>query len=264
MARALGVKASAKEQKMIDIVNHSKDLINKIKKLLKMFTSIDRVTIANMYIRGSGVEIGALHDPLRVPGSAKVKYVDRMSLPDLRRTYPEFNSRKLVNVDIIDDGERLMTIKEATQDFVIANHFVEHCQNPIEAIKNMLRVLKVEGVLYLAIPDKRCTFDSARQLTTFEHLMRDFHEGPAWSRKDHFEDFVKNVCKIDDEVAEQRQVDKYMDTDFNIHYHVWDQTTMLDLFLRLSKMFAFEIELLYKNELKGETIFVLRKTGLTD
>src|SRR5262249_28614265 len=127
---------------------------------------IDRETIADQYIRGQGIEIGALHMPLRVPRSAKVKYVDRFSADGLRAHYPELNDEDIVQVDIVTDGERLEAIADATQDFVIANHFIEHCQNPIGALLNMFRVLKLGGVLYLAIPDKRCSFDADRPSTT--------------------------------------------------------------------------------------------------
>ncbi len=58
-----------------------------------------------MFIGGNGIEIGTLHTPLRVPRSAKVTYVDRLSASDLRKQYPELNSKELAHVDIIDDGE---------------------------------------------------------------------------------------------------------------------------------------------------------------
>ena len=120
----------------------------------------DRIAVAKKFITGAGIEIGALHSPLPLPPDAKARYVDRMAVPDLRRQYPELNALNLVDIDIIDDGERLDSIRDATQDFVIANHFIEHCQNPLLALRNMLRVLKPGGILYLAIPDKRFTFDA--------------------------------------------------------------------------------------------------------
>jgi ubiquinone/menaquinone biosynthesis C-methylase UbiE len=148
---------------------------------------LDREFLADSFIRGQGIEIGALHMPLRVPRSAQVRYVDRFSAADLRLHYPELNDKEIVNVDIITDGERLDAIADATQDFVIANHFIEHCQNPIGAVLNMFRVLKPGGVLYLAIPDKRNSFDADRPVTPLAHLMRDYEEGPAWSKRQHFE-----------------------------------------------------------------------------
>ena len=36
-----------------------------------------------------GIEIGALHHPLPVPPEARVRYVDRMPVSELRRQYPE-------------------------------------------------------------------------------------------------------------------------------------------------------------------------------
>ena len=49
----------------------------------------------------------------------------------------------------------------------------------------MLRVLKSNGVLYLALPDKRFTFDQDRPVTPYEHLKRDYFESPGWSEESH-------------------------------------------------------------------------------
>ena len=51
-----------------------------------------RETIADVFLRGDGIEIGALHQPLPVPPSARVKYVDRMPAPELRRQYQELEA----------------------------------------------------------------------------------------------------------------------------------------------------------------------------
>ena len=37
-----------------------------------------REAVAGIFLRGDGIEIGALHQPLRMPAAARVKYVDRM------------------------------------------------------------------------------------------------------------------------------------------------------------------------------------------
>jgi ubiquinone/menaquinone biosynthesis C-methylase UbiE len=221
--------------------------------------SLSRETVAEIYLRGEGIEIGALHMPLRVPQSATVKYVDRMSVDGLRTHYPELHDKELVNVDIVADGERLEAIDEATQDFVIANHFIEHCQNPLGALLNMFRVLKPGGVLYLAIPDKRCSFDANRPVTTLDHLLRDYHEGPAWSRRQHFEEWTRLVNKVTDEVEAERQIVSNMEIDYSIHYHVWTQAEMLELLVALRKMTGFDMEIGLMHE--SEVIFILRKSA---
>ena len=84
---------------------------------------------------------------------SRISYVDRMPVDELRKHYPELAGYDLINVDIIDDGENLLLIADSLVDFVIANHMIEHCQNPIGTIKQHLRVLKPNGILYMAVPD---------------------------------------------------------------------------------------------------------------
>lgn len=231
---------------------------------LKPEELLRRKTIARVFLRGEGIEIGALHNPLKVPPAARVKYVDRMGLADLHREYPELAGKTLVNVDIQDDGETLATLRDATQDFVIANHFVEHCEDPIRALSNMLRVLRPAGVLYVAIPDKRYTFDKDRPVTPIEHLLRDYEEGPAWSRRQHFEEWTRLVNKVADAGEAAREVDELMAKRAPIHFHVWTQAEMLEMMATLRRMRASDIELMFKRD--NEVIFVLRKgaSGLVD
>ena len=222
---------------------------------------LDREMIAQTYLTGLGIEIGALHNPLKLPPAATAKYVDRLPVSELRAQYPELAEKELVNVDILADGELLESIADLTQDFVIANHFVEHCQNPVGAVLNMLRVLKPTGILYLALPDKRCCFDSDRPVTSLEHVMRDYREGPEWSRRGHFEEWARLVNKsaaedVDSEVA------RLMGIDYSIHYHVWTPFEMLELILSLRRMTAFEIELCFEND-GVEVIFILRKPAVS-
>jgi ferredoxin len=40
---------------------------------------------------------------------------------------------KCVEVDVVDDGERLESFADASLDFVVSSHFLEHCQDPIRA-----------------------------------------------------------------------------------------------------------------------------------
>jgi SAM-dependent methyltransferase len=225
---------------------------------LKPEELLRRKTIARVFLRGDGIEIGAMHNPLKVPPAARVKYVDRVDQVALARDHPELGS-KLVKVDIVDDGERLGTVSDSSQDFVIANHFVEHCQNPIQALCSMLRVLRSGGILYLAIPDKRYTFDKDRPVTPIEHLKRDFQEGPAWSRRQHYEEWTALVDRVRGEAEVEGRIRELMDREAPIHYHVWTQVELLELILAVRRMRSFEIELIFKRD--NEVIFILRKNG---
>src|SRR5512136_777634 len=154
---------------------------------------LSREYLSAAFLHGSGLEIGALHNPLPVPWGVRVAYVDRLPVADLRLQYPELRGKRFVAVDILDDGETLRTIGDESQDFVIANHFLEHCEDPIGAIENFSRVLKVGGIAFLAVPDKRFTFDRERPLTSVEHLLRDHEIGPTSSRLQHLEEWTRIV-----------------------------------------------------------------------
>ena len=229
----------------------------------KPVAKLSRELIAETYLRGEGIEIGALHNPLKVPASANIKYVDRLAVAQLRAQYPELNDKKLVEVDILDDGERLLTIPDSSQDFVIANHFVEHCEDPIGAVLAMFRVLKPGAILYLAIPDKRCCFDADRPVTSIDHLMRDHLEGPEWSRWQHFEEWVRLVNKVSDENEAQKQIAELTKNNYSIHFHTWTPFEMMEFFLALRNMTPFEIDLCLHHD-GVEVIFILRNLERTD
>lgn len=228
-----------------------------------MFAAIRHI-IADKYLCGEGIEIGALHNPLIVPKGTGVRYVDKWPTSYLASNYPELRARKLVHVDIVADGETLDTIGDASQDFVVANHFVEHCKNPLRTIVEMFRVLKVGGVLFISLPDKRYTFDAGRLITPVEHLLRDYEEGPAWSARAHAEEWVRLVLNVQDEVEANRQISQLAENadDSTMHYHVWTQDEIMELILTLKKKpgLRFETELFFRND-DFEVIFVLRKTG---
>ena len=217
-----------------------------------------RRDIASRYLTGSGIEVGALHQPLEVPAGASVRYLDRMTVEQLRDQYPELSGHEMTPVDIVDDGETLPSVDDDSVDFVIANHMMEHCQDPIRTFENHLRVLKPDGVLYVSVPDKRQTFDRDRPITPLEHLIRDYEEGPKVSKDFHFEEWARLMDKLpEDKVPARAQ--QLIETDFSIHFHVWTQMEFLELLLycRNNLPYPFEIELFQKNDI--EVISVLRK-----
>ena len=48
-------------------------------KLIQRFSHINRVTLSATYLKGEGMEIGAMDLPLPVKSNVKVKYFDRCS-----------------------------------------------------------------------------------------------------------------------------------------------------------------------------------------
>ncbi len=219
----------------------------------------NREFIANAFISGDGIEIGALHQPLRIPSGTRVKYVDKFPEEVLKKHYPELDSLPLVHVDIIDDGEILSRIGDSTQDFVIANHFLEHCRDPIGAIGNMLRVLKKDGVLYMAVPDKRFTFDAPRPTTSLQHLLEDHKDHGENSKRQAYEEWAKTFKELNHTADIAAETARLMYIDYSIHFHVWTQKEILELISSLEKYIDYRFELEFFTKIGIEVVVILRK-----
>lgn len=213
------------------------------------------------YLRGQGIEIGGLHRPLALYEGATVKYVDRLSTEEVRRFYPNVADQPQVTVDIVDDGETLRTIADGSVDFVIANHMLEHTRNPIATVETFLRVLKPGGHIFMAIPDKRYTFDRKRQITPFEHIREDYVRGPEWSDRAHYEDWARNVREFPTEEATVKYINECLAALANIHFHVWTQVEIVEMFLGMRREFEFPIDMEAAIQNGHEVVVVLRKSG---
>lgn len=218
-----------------------------------------RAFLAERYLDGDGIEIGAAQLPVKLPSNAKAQYVDVFTEEELRKALSTYTKLDIVHVDVVDDGEKLTKFKNNSLDFIIANHFLEHCLDPIGTIINMYKKLRKNGVIYLGIPDKRYTFDIKRPLTTYDHLLDEHKDKTKQKyRKEHTLEYVrlgdeKNVTDV------EKRAQEILDSGYRIHYHVWTQREMTELFARLSQDFNLdlEIEALLKNH--HEVIYILRK-----
>jgi predicted SAM-dependent methyltransferase len=226
--------------------------------LLDGFPDLQRRSLVRAYIKGRGIEIGARHRPLKVSSRARVTYVDRLWVPGLQQQHPELASRKLAPVDIVDDIEKLTRFPDESQDFVIANHVLEHCQNPIGALLNFLRVLRRGGILYLAVLDDRYTLNRARPVTSLEHMLQDHERGPEWSKEQHLEEWTRLVNGVQEPEEVAEQVTLLMSIDYDIQYHVLTQHELMEMLLLLRKKLNFEIEVFLKRE--KEILVILRKS----
>lgn len=119
-----------------------------------------------------GLEIGAMHRPLPLPVGARALYIDKYT----RRALQEMSSEvttSIVTPDIITDGFNLGCIAPSSQDFLIANHVLEHASNALGTLQNWLRVLRPGGILFVAVPRGDRCFDRGRTITSVAHFVED-------------------------------------------------------------------------------------------
>ncbi len=217
-----------------------------------------RRRFASGYLLGEGLEIGALHSPFRAPHGASVTYVDRLDASELRHHYPELSTEDLVEPDIVDDAELLSTVPSASQDFVIASHVLEHCENPIGAIKAWLRVLRAGGVVLLVVPDKRFTIDRRRRTTGLAHFLRDSLEGPQISRREHYLEWVQLVEGSQGRVAGVRAAELEA-ASYSIHFHTWDFSSLQQFLVHCTSPADSQARLAKIKRNRGENLALLQR-----
>jgi SAM-dependent methyltransferase len=244
-----------KEQKIVASMNMLQNIKRKLatpllRKLLRrpgIFAA--RRDLSFRYIAGSGIEVGALNAPLEVLPDVIVKYADLSASDSLRADYVP---------DIITDMESLAAIGDASQDFIISNHVIEHVENPLRAIASAMRVLRTGGVAFITLPDKRFTFDKGRSITSLDHLIRDYQDGPDWSLRGHYEDWAIHIDRFTAERVQQRVAQMMRDRS-NIHFHVWDHAAMTEMFMYLSSLPEMAFEIAHSQFNRSEVIWILRK-----
>ena len=214
-----------------------------------------RYQLARKHLRGTGLEIGALHIPLFLPKQAQTFYLDRMPPSELRAHYPELGDAAL-HVSLIGDGETLACIRDESLDFLIANHVIEHCQDPIGTIKTFASKLRKGGKIFMAVPEMTKTFDSKRAETTWEHLLADHQHGPTISRKHHYDEWARDVHGFDGDHAIQFASEKEAQ-DYSIHFHCWKCAGFQHFIVQLGSMLP--LTLVECKSWRIENIFILEK-----
>jgi len=217
--------------------------------------------MSDRFLRGEGIEIGALDSPTRVrEGMAVVRYMDYFSLQELKVQYPELDFSQVVPPDIVGDGEVMQDIQKGELDFIVANHFLEHTEDLIGTVKTHMDRLRAGGILFYAIPDKRFSFDRLRPTTAIGHFMRDFLEGPECSRRQHYLEWETLITGTALQEMEGR-IQHLMESRYRIHFHVFELESVISLFMFLTEhVIAFEVEHIGRND--TEILVILRKSDV--
>ena len=85
-----------------------------------------------------------------------------------------FHPEKEAGRSMFCEGTNLATVADGSYDFVLSSHNLEHFANPVKALREWKRILRPGGVLILALPNYRRTFDHRRKPTSVDHMLDDF------------------------------------------------------------------------------------------
>jgi len=119
---------------------------------------------------GRGLEIGAGCAPIAPKKQGfrvhVLDHCDRKALIEKYRPHG-INVGNIEEVDFVWDGRPYVAIigRRHVYDWIIGSHVLEHTTDLIGFLNDCDSLLKKEGVLSLAVPDKRYCFDRFRPLT---------------------------------------------------------------------------------------------------
>lgn len=254
--------------------------------------------------QSTGLEIGALANPIVAKEVGNVYYVDYATKDQLIKNftndlhdnnsnvigwYPKIDISRIVDVDFIWGQQTLReSIPQHLEfDYVIASHVIEHVPDIIGWLNEIADVLKVGGIVSLAIPDKRHTFDYFRETTTVSEIidafLNQYRRPTARQIFDHYSNIAQvSVTDTWDKVLTKNDVSLFYSDDIALKYcldsmeteqyidchcSVFTCDTFIEILEKLFKLdlLNFKVNFLYKPKFyMNEFIVVLEKLPIVD
>jgi predicted SAM-dependent methyltransferase len=163
---------------------------------------MDRIEIIRDLAKttGLGLELGPSINPIFPKSSGfNFRTLDWASKEVLIQNYRahQVDTSKIEELDYVSDGKRLVDVVGQSEKFdvIVASHVFEHFVDLIESLQDSSFLLKQNGKLVVACPDKRYCFDRLRQTSNISsvinaHLLK--------TKKTHSigtaVDYLLNVC----------------------------------------------------------------------
>jgi SAM-dependent methyltransferase len=133
---------------------------------------------------GRLIEVGASYNPLAPKAAGwQTTVVDHDVAEGLRRKYANaaVDPSRIEEVDVIwRSGALHQALDPATHgtfDALIISHVLEHLPDPVAFLSSADRLLKPDGVIAVAVPDKRYCFDAYRWPSTAGAMLQAHLEG---------------------------------------------------------------------------------------
>jgi SAM-dependent methyltransferase len=190
-----------------------------------------RAKVANSYLRGVGVEIGAGVSPHPVPSGVTAVQYDIRDCAALKQLFgkdPACPPRPLSDIS---------TDFPQGCDFLIAHHVLEHSANPIDTLQSWHAWVRRGGIVVLSLPHYQQCDDRLRLPVTIDHLILDYllsRGDRAFESKEHIAPFilawVRNMWVKDFDgarLAEFVLSEMKRDEGHDLHWHAFEPQSAL-------------------------------------
>jgi len=185
-----------------------------------------RKKIGDEYLIGDGYELGAGLAPSRFAKVESLEVIDKRNAQELEEL---FGAPPPYEVKTYEDAAR------SPKAFLTAHHVLEHCPDPIGALKEWLPLVADRGIIYLSVPSTQNVCETHREPTPIRHLLLDHllaADGTDFESRNHIPSFVNQWAVLDEKyvwyasqgvqfyaeqmLAAQRQIEGH-----DLHWHTF-------------------------------------------
>jgi len=157
---------------------------------------------------GKGIEIAPWFSPLAPKregyNCASIDILSAEQLIARAAADPNIPKEKLDFIEPVDfigsavDIAEIVAAKEelGSFDYIISSHNFEHLPNPIRFLQGCQKVLKPGGILSMAIPDMRATFDHFRPRTSIGDWLEAYFKNRTRPELSQVFDQVSHSCRL--------------------------------------------------------------------
>jgi len=116
---------------------------------------------------------------------------------DIAPKLVEITKKKCPNITGVEGSLLELPFDDNSFDYVISSDVIEHTPNPLDAVKELIRVLKPGGKICITVPNRTFWYFSVKIANTFK--LRDYQGFENWVHYDELKDFlIKNNIEIND------------------------------------------------------------------
>ncbi len=154
-------------------------------------------------LHGIGIEIAPFYRPTLLKRDYNIFYTDYTTASELIKKHEHLPiaqqiRENTVPVDFLwHPGETLSHCMRGTRfHYAIASHVIEHVPDVLGWVIQILDILHPGGILSLAVPDKRYTFDAYRSETEVHDLIDSWLRSPYAPTPGQIFDMLSRSCDV--------------------------------------------------------------------
>jgi SAM-dependent methyltransferase len=133
----------------------------------------------------------------------------------------------------VAEARDFRAVADGNYDFVLASHVLEHVANPLRALSEWKRVVRVGGTILCILPHKRRTFDHKREFTSLEHIEEDYRADRQEDDLTHLDEILRlHDLNLDPPAGSWIEFRKrcLRNAEFRaMHHHVFSPETLISM-----------------------------------